>query len=98
MKITPIDLTKIENAYEASQKAGENRAAGNGETGLPRDRVCLSVESEKHGESDVVKTGAAREAEQNTSPEKLRQIKAAIESGSYQVSGEDIADAMIGKR
>ncbi|MEA5040819.1 MAG: flagellar biosynthesis anti-sigma factor FlgM [Clostridiaceae bacterium] len=95
MKINPVELNKIDSVYETSLKTGEGHATGSREAGLPRDRVYLSDEAEKQREPEDTKALAVREAEQNTDPEKLRRIKAAIENGTYRVSGEDIADAMI---
>lgn len=98
MKINPADMAKIEGAYETPHKSVENSATGNNDkSGMARDRVCLSEESLKYNESVGIMTAAVQKAEQNTSPEKLRRIKAAIENGTYQVSGEDIAAAMIDK-
>ena len=98
MKINPADMSKIEGAYETPHKSVENSAARNNDkTGMARDRVCLSEESMKYNELEGIRTAATQKAEQNTSPEKLRRIKAAIENGTYQVSGEDIAGAIIDK-
>lgn len=97
MKITPAELNKVESAYEAALKTTENRSSDHRSVGLPRDRVCLSDESRKYSELDLANAEAARKAEQSTSPEKLRRLKAAIENGTYEVSGRDIADAIIGK-
>jgi flagellar biosynthesis anti-sigma factor FlgM len=98
MKIPPVDLTKIENAYDASLKTGEGRAASGEETGFPKDRVCLSEQSQKQGEFPDATTLATEKVQQGTSPEKLRQLKAAIENGTYRVDGDQIADAILGKR
>jgi len=98
MKIPPVDLTKIENAYDTTLKTGESRPLAGGETGYPKDRVCLSEQSERHGELPDATAFAAKKTEQGTSPEKLRQLKAAIENGTYHVDGESIADAILGKR
>lgn len=98
MKIPPVDLTKIENTYDTSLKTGEGRAAVGKETGYPKDRVCLSEQSERHGEFPDATAVAANQVEQGTSPEKLRSLKAAIENGTYRVDGDSIADAILGKR
>lgn len=96
MKIPPAEMKKIEGAFETQQKPVENRADGsNDKTGMARDRVCLSEESMKYNELEGIRNAAAQKAEQNVSPEKLRRLKAAVESGTYRVSGEDIAAAMI---
>ena len=97
MKIPPVDLTKIDNTYDVSLKTGESRAVTSDETGLPKDRVCLSEQSEKHeGQTDATAL-ATQQVQQGTSPEKLRQLKAAVENGTYHVDGESIADAILGK-
>jgi anti-sigma28 factor (negative regulator of flagellin synthesis) len=98
MKIPPMDLNKIENAYDTSLKTGEGRTAVGSETGYPKDRVCLSEQSERHGDFPDATAAAAGQVEQGTSPEKLRQLKAAIENGTYHVDGDSIADASLGKR
>ncbi|HWP79531.1 MAG TPA: flagellar biosynthesis anti-sigma factor FlgM [Candidatus Acidoferrum sp.] len=93
-----MDLTKIENAYDASLKTGEGRTVTGEEPGFPKDRVCLSEQSKKQGEFPDAVATATEQVQQGTSPEKLRQLKAAIADGTYRVDGEAIADAILGRR
>ena len=95
MKIQPNGPGGVFDA--GAVKTGENPAQKTGQKESPEgDRVELSKKSEDFSESGRIKAAAADEAEKGAGAEKLRRIKAAIENGTYFVSGDELAKALLG--
>lgn len=63
---------------------------------INEDRVEISETASKYNELSAAKDKIVKEVEASTSPDKLRSLKAQIESGTYHVSSEDIAGAILG--
>lgn len=62
---------------------------------INQDRIDISENASSYDELSSVKDAVVKEVDKATSPDKLRQLKAAIENGTYHVSGEDIAGAIL---
>ncbi len=96
MRIDPKN--KVDGVYDAliRKNTTESASVKHSESDLKRDRVELSQSAEGHDELKAAREEVLREVERGSSPDKLRGIKAKVDSGSYSVSSEDIADAMLG--
>lgn len=96
MRIDPKN--KVDGVYDAliRKSTTESGTVRQSQTDLKRDRVELSQNAETHDELKTAKEEVLRDVERGSSPDKLRRIKAQVESGSYSVSAEDIAEAMLG--
>jgi anti-sigma28 factor (negative regulator of flagellin synthesis) len=65
---------------------------------LNQDRVEISETASSYDELATVKDQVVKEVEAPTSPDKLRSLKAQIENGTYNVSSNDIAAAILGTK
>jgi len=94
MRVDP--KSNIEGIYEANMK--KNATVSDNHTKqdnkLNQDRVEISENASNYDELSSLKAKIVKEVDAPTSPEKLRQLKAKIESGSYQVKSQDIAGAI----
>lgn len=95
MKINPSHIDKIygQIAAEAATTAARE---GLSKPAVDRDSLTLSDAARKHSETDAAVRMAADEALKPTAPERLLKYKNAIQNGTYRVSAEDIASAMLG--
>ena len=95
MRIDP--KSNIEGIYEANtkknQSISENSTNKGNETNI--DRVEISKTAESYDELSSVKEAVVNDVEKGASPDKLRSLKAQIENGTYYVSSEDIAGAVL---
>lgn len=94
-----IDPKKVEGIYENLIKA-PSVSVQNGKTVAKdqpsaKDRLELSADFSKRDTVKNLKTGVADEIEKGTSSERLRSLKAAVKNGTYRVSSDDIAQAML---
>lgn len=90
----------IEGIYEKTMKkdlaVSENKLKNEKKEGvLDQDRIDISENAGRCDEFSSIRNKVVDDIEKATSPDKLRQIKAAIENGTYHVSGEDIAGAIL---
>jgi anti-sigma28 factor (negative regulator of flagellin synthesis) len=98
MRIDPKN--KIDGIYEANIKknssASDNSVKKDKE--LNKDRVEISKEASNYDELSNIKSEIVSKGEKGTSADKLRRLKAEIENGTYYVSSQDIADAIINSK
>lgn len=88
MKITNTGYSYyLEKAYSENRKTIENEKKGDKESKSVKDRLELSKSSR-----DII-SGYTHTDGDNTA--KIDAIKAAIKDGSYKVSSDELADAMI---
>ncbi len=87
--------SNIEGIYETNMK--KNTVAGNSkqENKLNQDRVEISETASSYDEQNSIKDKIVKEVESPTNPNKLRELKAKIENGTYHVSSTDIAGAIV---
>lgn len=94
-----IDPKKVEGIYENLIKAPsvsvQSGKQVSKEQPAVKDRLELSSDFSKRDTVKNLKAGIADEIEKGASSEKLRSLKAAIKNGTYQVSSDDIAQAML---
>jgi|GEM_PF-1346562 len=95
--------SNVEGIYEKTMKKditiADSSNKGNSineEKKTSQDRIEISRNGSSFDELSSIKEKAVADIEKSTSPDKLRQLKAAIENGTYYVSSEDIAGAIVG--
>jgi|GEM_PF-5886141 len=91
MKINPLAL---ESAYSATfEKATAKKSTS---ADLAKNAVVDTAESSVSRDSLAdIKTASAAAAEKGTDPDRLRQLRDAVASGTYSVSESDIAGAIL---
>lgn len=91
-----IDPTKIDGIYEAQLKRGAGQVHTDSiGSEIKEDRIELSKNAKEHDELRGLVSGIAGEIEKGASPDKLRALKKSISEGSYSVSSEEIAGAIL---
>jgi len=90
----------IEGIYEKTMKKDlavpkNNFKNDKKEDAADQDRIDISKNASSYDEFSSIKDKIVNDIENATRPDKLRQIKAAIENGTYHVSSEDIAGAIL---
>ena len=95
MRIDPN--SNIEGMHDVGIKnnttISQNNAQENNK--LNQDRIEFSQAANSFDELSAVKDKVVKEVEASTSPDRLRELKAQIENGTYFVSSEDIAGAIM---
>ena len=89
--------SNLEGIYETNIKKNTEVTENgmNKENGISKDRVEISNEASKYDEISSMKEKVVNEVENGTSPEKLRELKAKIENGTYFIDSRDIAGAIL---
>lgn len=95
MKVNP--KSNIDGVFDSIIKKNTSKTSAEKEKGLGRDRVELSKTS-SGSNLDTIKTEIIKGVESSANADRLRELKAKIDSGSYHVSGRDIANAMLKTR
>lgn len=96
MRVDP--KANVNAVYEMNAK-NTLATAQNGlgkEEKLNQDRIEISPGADAYDELSSVKEKVIGEIEAGTSADKLRSLKAEIENGTYHISSEDIASAILG--
>lgn len=95
MRIDP--KSNIESIYEANTKKNSSALENNvnQEDKLNKDRVEISKTARSFDELSPIKEKVVADVEKATSPDRLRELKAQIENGTYHVSSQDIAAAIL---
>lgn len=92
MKISKVDDASIQavQQYQRSEKvqSGSDKAAGANEA--PREKVNLSAAAR-----DIQKLRSVIAELPDIREEKVQDLKSRIETGNYNVSGEQIAEKMV---
>jgi len=92
-----IDPSKVAGIYEAnvSKNVSKSNNDVKNEISTSRDRIELSKTGVKYSEISSLKSKVIDEIDKGTDAEKIQSLKAAINNGTYRVSSNDIAAAMI---
>jgi len=92
-----IELNGIDSVYDATIRTDDIAVKKTTEdkSSLPRDKVEFSEQSKKYSQLNSIKEEITSDVDMGAGPEKLRALKAAVMNGSYHVSSEDIAGAML---
>lgn len=92
-----IDPKNLSAAYEAQLKSNltSNSKEEIKSDKAMQDRVVLSDDYRKNSGIEGAKKKLIDEIEKGASPDKLFRLKNEIQSGTYNVSSEDIAQAII---
>jgi flagellar biosynthesis anti-sigma factor FlgM len=95
-----IDPTKVAGIYEAnvSKNVSKSNIDTKKETYGSRDRIEISKTGAKYNEISALKSKIINEIDKGTSTEKIQRLKSEINNGTYQVSSNNIADAMINNK
>lgn len=94
MKIEGIFPRKI----YAAKAAAAPKASGVGSApavGRGADSISISAAGAKSMEMTKAVQDIAREAVQETSPQKIARLKEAVQTGEYSVSAQAVADAIL---
>ena len=95
-----IDPNNLSGVYESQMKTGGSTVGGEEikENKMPKDRIELSSAYKKRSGINEIKSNVVSEIEKGASPEKLKMLKKQIQDGTYKVSSDDIAQAMLGMK
>lgn len=95
MRIDP--KSNITGTYETNlqknQDIAQNGSKKDDKTNI--DRVEISPTAKNFDELSSIKKAVVNDIEKGTSPDKLRSLKAQIENGTYHVSSQKIAGAIM---
>lgn len=94
MKINPAHIDKLYGARATDGVASVAREEPKRRT-LDKDNLDLSDAARGHSDMDAAVNLVVKEATKPTSAEKLLSYKNDIQRGTYLVSGQDIAAAML---
>lgn len=95
-----IDLNGAYRAYakssatlpqQSEKSAGKNSRPAMGQM----DSISISSEAAQKSELDKLMHSAAAEADADISPERLSNLRQAVQSGSYHVPTEKLAEALL---
>ncbi len=95
MRIDPKNNVNgvYDTSFNKNSKVADNSVSKENKKNI--DRVEISPAASKYDQISSIKDKIISEVERGTSPEKLRQLKVQIENGTYHVSSEDIAKAIV---
>ncbi len=92
----PIDQVYQSTVRNKPVNQEESSEAVNTQKEMAKDKVEISQKAAEYDSVDAAKDRIVNEVEKGTHADRLRQLKADIESGAYYVSSQDIAGAMLG--
>lgn len=96
MKINPgaYNVGKPKNLRISAGEL-QQKAISTGKSDENTDKILISAEGAQKAEADMLVRAAVSHIERPADPERLLSLRQAVESGSYKVSSEDLADALI---
>ena len=98
MKINPSQIDKLYNALSAENTATASKEAERQQTAIGnKDSLTISEAAKNRSEIGSAVNMVVTEATKSTSAERLLNYKNQIQNGTYRVSSEAIAAAMLGK-
>ena len=92
MKIDPANIVKLHETVSNKDMVPNKKSRQTG------DRIEISDIGTKHSEIASMKSKIIYDVEKGASAEKLQRLKSEIENGTYHVSSDDIASAMLKKK
>lgn len=100
MKINPSAFEQYKNYAKAvkndeSSSKGASAAKAAVQSGKT-DTVSFSEEAAAHAEASRLSASIAAEVQAGAGAEKLGELRAAVQAGTYYVPSEKIADAILG--
>jgi anti-sigma28 factor (negative regulator of flagellin synthesis) len=99
MKINPN--LGVDNIYESvirkTASGNEEHMEIDSQNPAAQDRVEISDKAASYDDLQAFREQVIGDVEKGTSADRLRQLKADIESGNYSVSGRDIAEAILNR-
>lgn len=95
MRIDPKSniIGTYETNLKKNQDIAQNGSKKDKETNI--DRVEISPTAENFDELSSIKKTVVNDIEKGASPDRLRSLKMKIENGTYHVSSQDIAGAIM---
>lgn len=96
MKIGRNEVDRVYNA-PISDNTGYNKKAKS-ETAEIKDEVVLSDKAREYSAMNLINNAVIDEVSRKASPEKLLRLKNEVASGTYHVSSDEIADAILGAK
>lgn len=94
MKVNRAQIDKLYGAMMA-QNLSSTQKDGKKKEGIGKDNLVLSSAARGYSELDGVVNMVVSEATKATPSERLLLLKNEIAKGTYRISAEDIAEAMI---
>lgn len=99
MKINPNP--GVDNIYESvirkTASENEEHMEIGSQNPAAQDKVEISDKAASYDDLQAFREQVISDVEKGTGADRLRQLKADIESGNYNVSGRDIAEAILNK-
>jgi anti-sigma28 factor (negative regulator of flagellin synthesis) len=93
MKIDPTKITDLYESYAKLNASSNNSVSQNNE--LYKDRVEISDMGIETCDIAPMKSKIVSEIENGAEEQRLQELKQAIKDGTYHVSSEKIAEAML---
>lgn len=94
--MTIKNITSAVNAYRYNTEPAERKKVSAKKTARNTDKAEFSG-SGRASFADTLRTAARNAAEGSASPERIDALRAAMKDGSYSVSAEAVADAILGR-
>lgn len=88
--------TKIYNA--ALNDSDTNRKEDKNEAVTYGDKMEISDKARGYSIVNIMNEAVIKEATKPASSEKLAELRSAVSAGNYNISGQDIAEAIIGQK
>ena len=96
MKINKNSMDNFLNAIQKENRAAQEKSASTIAAESGKDKIKLSEKAKEYNRRGSAVKEASAEISKATESEKLMRLKNEIAQGTYRVSGEDIAGAMMG--
>lgn len=94
--MTIKNITSAVNAYRYNTEPAERKKVSAKKTARNTDKAEFSG-SGRASFADTLRTAAKNAAEGSASPERIDALRSAVKDGSYSVSAEAVADAILGR-
>lgn len=94
--MTIKNITSAVNAYRYNTEPAERKKVSAKKTARNTDKAEFSG-SGRASFADTLRTAARNAAEGSASPERIDALRSAVKDGSYSVSAEAVADAILGR-
>ncbi|MDL2327148.1 flagellar biosynthesis anti-sigma factor FlgM [Ruminococcaceae bacterium OttesenSCG-928-A11] len=96
MKITSSGLEHYQSVVQSVKQNGDDAPKNKMEKAAGRsDKVTLSEQAAARAGISRLASAMAAEVEGGASAERIEELREAVQSGDYNVSSEDIADAIL---
>lgn len=97
MEIKPANVNGIANIYKKNMNGADSKTAESIHNTANTDVVSFSEEGIRQSEFGKIVRTIAAEVSADSPADRIQSLRASIEAGTYSVTGEMIADAILSR-